>query len=139
MSLQRSFLPVTRSPLLTIHRGSTVTRRLLATRSTGPEHRPGAGLAVASTLGLSLAAYYAAVAGPLHADGPPAREQEAKVQASLVNEDIHTLRSRKSVASFASGPAKDIEGLLKRYEESYVPSSTSGVARYDIAQLARLV
>lgn len=92
---------------------------------------------VASTLGLSLAAYYALAVNPLHADRPSDHEHETKSQA-LHRDEISALRSRKSVDSFAVKTAKDTEEVLKRYEESNVPPSTSGVARYDITQVARL-
>ena len=138
MSLQRSFLPVTRSSRLAVPRWGTVSRHLLTTRNGAREDRPGIGLAVASTLGLSLATYYAFEVRPLYADRRPEHEFETGLQTSHINEDIRALRARKSVDSFAV-TTKDIERLLKRYEESYSGPSASGVARYDIAQVARLV
>jgi hypothetical protein len=137
MSLQRSLFPITRSSLLVVPRGGTVARRLLTTR-TARENRSGIGLVVTATLGLSLASYYALTVGPLHADRRLEHELETGVRDSYVNDDIRALRARKSVDSFSS-EGKDIERLLKRYEESYSGPSASGVARYDVAQVARSV
>lgn len=135
MSLWRSFVSITRSSRLLAHRGAC---GVVTTRG-GHELRPGVGLAVASTLGLSLAAYFALVVDPLHADQSLEHEHETKIQAFHRDEEIRALRSRKSVDSFALERGLDTEALLKRYEESYFPPSSSGVARYDITQVARLV
>ena len=138
MSLQRSLIPVARSSRFAIHRGDTVTHRLFATQS-GHEYRPRVGLAVASTLGLSLATYCTLAVGTLYADQRPNHELETEQQASYRDEELRALRSRKSVDNFAVGTPQDTEGRLKRYEESHTAPPISGIARYDIAQVARLV
>ena len=66
------------------------------------EHQLGIGLAVASTLGLSLATYYAFEVGSLYADRRPEYELETGSKHHIyLNEDIHALRARKSVDNFS--------------------------------------